>query len=151
MTLEHLGKRHSKVCFLVPDASSCSIFTCKCHWHFAKLHFYFFCSAHTGRPWRGGSLHSPVHTAVLLHERFSRRGPTHWVVKEVVAQRRVRLCQPSPQLTEHELQVDHSSALASRRSTNHRFSSHFSFVRILVEEYFPRHPPHQFGLQQRRS
>lgn len=64
----------------------------------------------------GRATYSPVHTAVLLHDRFSRRGPTHWVVKDevVVAQRRVRLCQPSPQLTEHELQGDHSSVLASR-------------------------------------
>lgn len=58
-------------------------------------------------------MHSPVHTAVLLHERFSRRGPVHWVVKEAVAQRRVRPCQPSPQLTEHVLQGDHSSVLPS--------------------------------------
>lgn len=77
-------------------------------------------------------MHSPVHTAVLLHERFSRRGPMHWVVKEVVAQRRVRLCQPSPQLTEHELQGDHSSVLASRQLTNRRISSHHEHVLVLL-------------------
>lgn len=37
----------------------------------------------------------------------------HWVVKEEVAQTRVRLCQPSPQVIEQELQEDHSSDLAS--------------------------------------
>lgn len=49
----------------------------------------------------------------MLQGRFSRRGPVHWEVKEAVAQRRLRLCQPSPQLTEQELQGDHSSILAS--------------------------------------
>lgn len=63
--------------------------------------------------WRGGTRHSPGQTAVLLQGRFSRRGPVHWVVKEEVAQTRVRLCQPSPQVIEHALQGDHSSVLAS--------------------------------------
>lgn len=78
---------------------------------------------------------SPVHTAVLLHERFSRSGPTHWAVKEVVAQRRLRLCQPSPQLTEHELHGDHSSGVASRSLTNPRMSSHR--CRLLGSLLFP--------------
>lgn len=50
---------------------------------------------------------------MLLQGRFSRRAPVHCVVKEAVAHRRLRLCQPSPQVTEHELQGDHSSILGS--------------------------------------
>lgn len=60
-----------------------------------------------------GFKHSPGQTTELLHGRFSRRGPVHWVVKEEVAQRRERLCQPSPQVTEHGLQEAHSSVFAS--------------------------------------
>lgn len=56
---------------------------------------------------------SPGQTAVLLQGRFSRRGPVHWVVMEAVAQMRVRLCHPSPQVMEHVLQEDHSSVLAA--------------------------------------
>lgn len=62
---------------------------------------------------------SPGQTAVLLQGLFSRSGPVHWVVKEEVAQRRVRPCQPSPHVAEQALQGDHSSVLvfAERKSS----------------------------------
>lgn len=81
-------------------------------WDFPPFILFHPSARHLGGTERGTG-HSPGHTAVLLQGRFSRRGPVHWEVKEVVAQRRLRLCQPSPQLTEHELQEDHSSILAS--------------------------------------
>jgi len=56
---------------------------------------------------------SPGQTAVLLQGRFSRSGPVHCVMKEEVAQTRVRLCHPSPQVIEQALQGDHSSVLES--------------------------------------
>lgn len=56
--------------------------------------------------------HSPGQTTVLLQGRFSRRDPVQ------VVQMRVRLWDPSPQVTEHELQEDHSSVLASDSGVN---------------------------------
>lgn len=58
-----------------------------------------------------------------------------------MAQRRVRLCQPSPQLTEHELQGDHSSVFASRRTDGSQDeSAPPPRVSVLVEQWFNASP-----------
>lgn len=55
----------------------------------------------------------PGHTAELLHSLCSRSGPLHCVLYEDDTQKRVRVCQPSPQVLEHTLHGDHSSAAGS--------------------------------------
>lgn len=49
----------------------------------------------------------PGQTTELLQGLFSLKGPIHITLFPDVMQLRVRLCQPSPQLTEQELHEDH--------------------------------------------
>lgn len=51
----------------------------------------------------------PGQTTELLQGLFSLKGPIHIMLFPDVMQLRVRLCQPSPQLTEQELHEDHWS------------------------------------------
>lgn len=62
--------------------------------------------------------HAPGHTAELLHSLCSRSGPLHCVLYEDDTQKRVRVCQPSPQVLEHTLHGDHSSAAGSPVGTD---------------------------------